>query len=286
MKLYLNAGFGEPLGHELLRTIADRGFAGIRQDIPTPNAVRPLINEIAMAGIHAILLVNGGKMDQPPEQVPGLAANVARLVRRLGIENRVAIEVGNEPDASPHYANNPERFAHLVHASHAKIRTESRWVQIITGGVTTTSNEALNYLAATVDFGIPEDCTIGYHSYRTTREPEWAHKGFPSREAEFATLKEIADRRPIANTEIGWHTAPSVIRYGCWGLRKKTVQFSDEQVADFAGREFYLNADAGAESLTWFQLNDGPDASSYEHRFGIRRQDGTWKPVADTLREL
>jgi hypothetical protein len=62
MRLYVNAGFGERLGVETLRTIGQRGYAGIRQDIPRGEVAEALVQEIAEAGLHPLLLVCGGKM--------------------------------------------------------------------------------------------------------------------------------------------------------------------------------------------------------------------------------
>lgn len=45
--------------------------------------------------------------------------------------------------------------------------------------------------------------------------------------------------------------------------------------------EWAINEAHGVAGMAYFQLNDGPDANAYEHRFGMRTIDGVWKPVAD-----
>ena len=104
-------------------------------------------------------------------------------------------------------------------------------------------------------------------------------KGFAARDAEFARLKELARHRPIYCTETGWHTAPSTVRTGWFGLFRRKVRFTDEQVADFFDREVTIHERNGAEVFAWFQLNDGPNPDDYEQTFGIRRLNGELKPV-------
>lgn len=286
MQLYLNAGFGEPLGVQFLKTLPRRGFVGIRQDIPNSAVAEPLLREIADAHLHPVLLIGGGKMNSSPSTIAMLAEYVALIAQRLGLTGRKpALEIGNEPDIAPGYADHPEQFAEAVCLAHERVQAVSDRFLVVTGGISTTGRANLDYLKRAIEYGLPEDVVIGYHTYRTTRQPQEPLKGFLSRDAEFAELKRIAGGREIWNTEIGWHTAQSTIRFGPMKMCKRKIQFSDEQVADFAEREVHLNAAYGSLGLVWFQLNDGP-TDNYEDRFGIRRLDGTWKPVADRLASL
>ncbi len=196
------------------------------------------------------------------------------------------IEIGNEPDIAFTYKSQPGLFAEAVRLSHEAIREVAPQAQVVVGGIAGTSRKGLAYLADAASAGFPNDCIIGYHTYRTTMEPESPLDDFPSRDAEFERLQGIAAGRAIWCTETGWHTAPSTVRFGPWGILRRTVQYTDAQVADFAEREVRINARQGALGLVWFQLNDGTDPSKYEHRFGIRTADGTWKPIADRLGAL
>lgn len=279
----------------MLQALKERGFAGIRQDISTAESAEGLCREIAEAGMQAILLVAGGKMTRngaaiAPDEVAGTAEHVARVANDLGLfdgDTPAAIEIGNEPDgAHATYLKSPATFARAIRLSFDRIRGVSAAAQVITGGITTTDRMRLDYLQSAVHAGIPDECIIGYHTYRTTVTPETAHPGFATRAAEFERLKHIAAGRRIWCTEGGWHTAPSTVKSGAFGLKKRRVQFTDEQVADFAARELRLNAEHGAEAFVWFQLNDGDNANAFEHRFGIRALNGSWKPVADRLTEL
>lgn len=291
MRIYVNAGFGELLGVDFLRELPRRGFVGIRQDMTDADQARVLCEEIVAAGIEAILLVAGGRMGSngrgtSPSEIAALAQRVATIGVELGLfasEHPSAIEIGNEPDGAFTYADRPELFAEAVRMSRDAVREVAPNVPVIVGGIKATSPEGLGYLARAAAAGLPEDCIVGYHTYRTTQEPEKPMRGFASREAEFQRLREIAGIRPIWCTETGWHTAPSIVPDGLWGLLKRRVQYSDTQVADFAEREIRINAANGALGFVWFQLNDGSDPKAYEHRFGLRHADGSWKPVAERI---
>lgn len=291
MRLFVNAGFGEPLGVEFLRTLAGHGLAGIRQDMPNPEAARRLCEEIAAAGIQAVLLVAGGQMGSngrhtPPAEISALARTVGAIGLELGLfagEFPSAIEIGNEPDNAFTYADRPEMFAEAVRQSHDAVRGVAPQAPLIIGGIKATSREGLGYLRRAVAAGLPQDCMVGYHTYRTTQQPEAPMPGFASRAAEFQLLRETAGPRPIWCTETGWHTAPSVVPSGLGGVLKRRVRYTDAQVADFAEREIRINREEGAVGFVWFQLNDGANPSAYEHRFGLRRADGSWKPVAERI---
>lgn len=100
---------------------------------------------------------------------------------------------------------------------------------------------------------------ISAHSYGP-----FPHDGFRSREDEVRQFKQLIDGKPYRITECGLASTEGV---------------SEEEQADFLIREFEFWTAQGAEAAYWFQLNDGP-TDHPEHRFGIRRFDGSWKPNA------
>jgi hypothetical protein len=189
MRLFVNAGFGEPLGVEFLRELPGRGFAGIRQDMLNPAAAYALCQEIAVAGIQAILLVGGGRMGlngraTPPVEIAAEARRVAAIGLKLGLfagDHPSAIEIGNEPDNGFTYADHPEMFAEAVRLSREAVREVAPGAPLIVGGIKATSREGLGYLARAAAAGLPDDCIVGYHTYRTTQEPETPMRGFASR---------------------------------------------------------------------------------------------------------
>lgn len=291
MRVYVNAGFGECLGAETLAWIRDHGFAGIRQEVFRGEDAEPIIREIADSGLEAILLLCGGHMERISFQhTVDLARHVAIVVRDVvGIDvGRIAVEIGNEPDlACEEYKRHPDEFAKLVREAAAAIWQETPAMTVIAGGVSNTHRDGLAYLEKASRAGFPPGCHIGYHSYHTTTPPEVPHPSFRSRQEEFDRLDDICAGRPKWCTEVGWHTYPSDVRVGVLRQRK-TVHFGDAQVADFTDRELRLQRAAGAVCAAVFQLNDAPvePPSSYEHRHGVRRQDGSAKPVAVRIRSI
>jgi hypothetical protein len=74
-------------------------------------------------------------------------------------------------------------------------------------------------------------------------------------------------------SEFGYHSAFE---------RGLTSPLSDEEVARCVIYEWEFWAAAGADFAVLYQLNDGPTTTALD-RYGIRRLDGTLKPVAGTV---
>ena len=297
MRLYLNAGFGDPIGDATLAEIRRLGFTGVRQDFQKPDDPfnddhkRRLAEELAASQAPAILLVIGGKMGRdgnilPLDEVARLCESAARIANAAGLFDfpvPAVIEIGNEPDIAYGYEPNPAAFAELMRVGTEAVHAVRGDISVVSGGIATTNQRGLRYLERAAEHGLPKDIAIGYHTYRTTVPPEKAHSGFRNRDAEMTRLKRVAAGRPIWCTEAGWHTAKS--QPSGWKFWKK-VQFTDAQVADFVEREAAFNAKHGAVAFTVFQLNDGPEQQAYEHRFGIRYLDGSYKPVAQRVEQM
>jgi hypothetical protein len=287
MKVYVNAGFGECLDSATLAWIRDHGFRGIRQEIFRGQDAEPIIRELFESDLEAILLLGGGKMERISfDHTVELARHVALVARDvIGIEPaRLAVEIGNEPDlAIDQYKRDPGEFARLVTACAAAIWQVVPSMSVLCGGVSNTHKDGLQYLERASRAGFPDGCQIGYHSYHTTVTPLTPHSGFRSRQEEFDQLNAICAGRPKWCTEVGWHTFPSDVRSG---ISRRRVQFNDEQVADFTEQELRLHRAAGSICAALFQLNDGEPALSHEHRYGMRRVDGTPKPVAARIHRI
>lgn len=292
MRLFLNAGFGEPIGVEALDLIRRLGFSGVRQDVVKGDVAEALCQELGASTLTPILLVGGGKMrvdrtdGASPEAIIELARHVAIQAERCGLFDRefpAAIELGNEPDTfdTQQYHNRPDLFARVVREGAAAIRQLSTRAVVVSGGVGNTSDFNLDYLSRAIAFGLPDDCAIGYHCYRTTATPGTPHKRFRSRDEEFTRLRQVVGSRPIWCTEVGWHTAPSTVKTG-W-FSKKKIRFSDEQVAAFFQEEADIHARNGAEVFAWFQHKDGTNPDAYEQAFGICRVAGDVKPVGQRV---
>jgi hypothetical protein len=290
LKLYLSAGFGDAIGAETLDWIRTLGFAGVRRDVRPDNA-GDFCGEFVGTSLSPLFLVAGGQMADDgeaigPAALAERAAQVASVVNDLGLfdTHGAAIELGNEPDiAVPLYQSEPGRFAEAVAEGARRIRDINLNATVVSGGIGNTNRRGLNYLRRAIERGIPEDVIIGYHAYHTTVPAQTPHEGFASRDDEFERLKSVTGSRRLWCTEVGWHTAPSWKPILWW---KRRVQFNDEQVAEFTDYEVRLHQRHGAEVYTVFQINDGPDADAYEHRFGIRRMNGELKPVGGRIRGL
>lgn len=272
MRVYINAGFGEPIGGESLRLFAALGFDGVRQDVPS-GRIRELVQEFAHAPLTPLFLVGGGKMTDPPEVTATVSWAVAACMQEC--EVRGAIEIGNEPDLT---GIPPESFAKLVTECARGIWAIEPAMPVIMGGIMSTNERGLKYLERALEAGVPPGVRVGYHTYRAGH-PDQPNPGFHNRAAEFHRLANLANGRPLWNTEIGWHTVPVRVPRAfpmCWLSR--TVRHSDEDVFKFLVRERELNKQAGAEVMTVYQANDGPNPNNPGDRFGIRYLDGKLKP--------
>ena len=79
-------------------------------------------------------------------------------------------------------------------------------------------------------------------------------------------LRAIVGTRRLACSEVGYSEAE-------WTAVEVACNMAFE-------RQFFT--DHGFDFVSGYQLNDGPEPDSPE-RYGFRRLDGTWKPVASTF---
>jgi hypothetical protein len=276
---YLNAGFGEPLSRDDLSLIKSLGYAGVRQDVPEVEVAAELVDNVLDEGMTGIFVV--------PVALESSCHDIAHAVARRAVERQqgalVMLEAGNEEDLSgKRWTRDPIGWARLVADvatiadSHSNIAPGGH-VRVVSGGVSSVSRQAMGWL----DRSRVRDLAVGvgYHQYRST-SPAAQLDGYRSREHEFATLREAAGDRPLWCTESGWHTAQR--KSGTWPFSRKWA-YTDTQVAEFLTAEIKINEEFGAECFVVYQLNDGPDPSNDQDRFGIRRTDGTLKPQARIL---
>ena len=272
----LAAGFGDPLGNDLHVLIASLGLFEVRQDVRLPGDARVLVNDFVDSPLAPIFVVGGGANDdlarKDPQAILLTCRAVAEEVRDQDLL-RVAIEIGNELDACSIYAKDPDQAGRLWQDAEAAIRTVRGDIMVVTGGVTNLSSTALSWLdrAMTAAPGLSTEAIIGFHSYR--ENPNTPKEKFKTRAAEMVELNRIGRGRDAWCTEVGYHTASG---RGCFG--RKTKGLTDQQVEEFCLSELSWFKQLGI-SLVWYQLNDGPKDMALD-RYGIRRTDGTFKPVA------
>lgn len=268
MKILVNAGFGNPIGPDLLAQLKSFGFHGCRQDILRPEDAKALVHEQLAAGMDGIYIVR----DALSARMTTIALQNAYLP---GI-----IELGNEEDSK----QTPKQYHRQFVEHYRAVREVSAQVPVFTAGITTTDRKRLDWLRDVYAQGIPADCGTAIHTYRQETPPGWAKPGFGSRAAEYEAVREIiGPSRRLILSEIGWHLAPFTVKKGWFGSEQKT--YTETQVADYLLEECRIASENGVESLTVFQITDGPDPNNYEHRFGLRRMDGTWRPTLTACME-
>jgi hypothetical protein len=285
IRIGLNAGFGDPLAGEFAG-IATHGFSVVRQDVyahQSSEDAAACVREFAGMPVTALFLIGGGKISHPngnrlePHELAPLVGLVVDTAAAAGVTG-YAIEIGNEPDiACPGYADHPEDFAEAIRQCLEAARAHQCPGPLITGGIANLNDRGLRYLSRMLKApSMPADgVTIGFHRYpEAGHGPLAPHDHFQSRDDEWAAFQQLVGTRPTACTEFGYHTAAS---------HPQTL--TDQNVAESVlwDLRFYDARQVGLACI--YQLNDGP-TDTWINRYGVRAQDGTWKPVAHAIQGL
>ena len=272
MRLFLNAGFGDPLPASDLDLIRSLGYEGIRQNVPTVESAAWLVGNALDKGA-AIFIIPVESADLCQD----IAHAVAERIKVIGGDDRAVIEVGNEEDLrGKRWHDDPFGWSLLVTDVLNIAREHRFWGPVVSGGISSVSRSALDWLKRSRVH--EREVCIGYHQYRST-SPQKALSGYSSRADEFKALKDIAGQ-DIWCTECGWSTAP---RTKGWWIFKKTWSYSDAEVASFLRYEIDLQDSFNSKAFVTYQLNDGPNPMNDQDRFGVRRTDGSLKPQASVL---
>lgn len=288
MLVGLNAGFGEPVAHEFAGLTA-LGFQVIRQDIRphfTDEHLAALVAEFVGVPLTPLFLLAGGHIDTPlgnrvePHEIAALGVRVVEETARQGLTD-YWLEVGNEPDlAHIDYRSRPGDFAVAVQQTFDAVRAAGFAGPVVSGGISNLSRASLTYLERMLVEGLPADVIVGFHRYPRGLTPENPQDGFDSRDAEWQELQRLANGRAVACTEVGHHTAPRT--YKLWGFIPLRKRVSDAEVAEHVIFDLQYFRSRGCLLTAVYQLNDGPDDVHLD-RYGIRRLDGTLKPVAGAI---
>lgn len=257
--------------------IGDLSFDGIRTDVRKPGDAPAIVSNVIAAGKDAIFIADHR---QGPTACLEIVTAIAAAIGPDARPNMLAVEVGNECDLPGPFERNPQGFGKMVANAAEIVRGMAPTTTVVSGGISHCGVEKLRWLNAAM-FYFPPDVAVGYHPYRDSG-PEKGRPDYSSREEEFFALAGIAGGRPVWATEIGWHTAP---RKKKGFLAHGHEWWTDEQVAKFLVEELRREMLFGAEVMAIFQIHDGPDGQQAEHRFGIRRTDGTLKPSAFAVKE-
>lgn len=277
MKAYLCTPDCGPLPLADWMMLSDLRFDGIRTDVRIDLGAPAIVANVAAAGRDAIFIADArGTVDQT------LAICVAIAKAAMGMGGGAALEVGNEPDRAGKWGKTPRDYGKLVAAAAELAWEQAPDLQVVSGGIATTSPDAIAWLAEAVRM-MPPEVRVGFHPYRhLSQPPGLARPGYTSREAEYRALRTAAQGRALWATEVGWHTAP---RGRAFPLCFTSTRWSDGEVAAFLREELRINAAQDVDVCCIYQLQDGPNAGDPEQCFGIRRITGQLKPSAYVVRE-
>lgn len=267
-RLYLHATFNEPIGPETCAQLKAFGWDGVRVDVqraPEPVALR-CANEALDAGLAACVVVADERQ--------------VALLRGCAPPDRLSFELRNEPDIE---GPSPLDYAHLMQRAAAEAGVTGH--RLYVGALSNPHGRGRDYWRRIESWvrDAPPHVGVSWHRYGAgTWQGEygetWArpHEGFATRDEELWWVHGTAGGRPLAITECGWSTAPR-----CWGwwIFKRCRRYSEADVWANLAAEISHWARADADFVTLYQLNDGPDDTRL-NRYGIRRADGSWKPLA------
>jgi hypothetical protein len=300
LRIFIVSGFAEPIGYQSLQWLKALGVSGIRQDIPWGAPVQyreRLIAEVAEAHMDAVWILGGGmsyaegKIGFLPDNWRPSTEELCKFARDFAMQlacypdMRSYIELGNETNLQQHGGplyKDPELFAKWLHYVPEEIWSANDSVEVISGGFCGLHKRSLKYFKRAFDtYFFPRKLIIGFHPYRTDKTFD---ESVEETVDAFVELRRIiGNDRPVAVTEIGWHTAPQKTN-ALLPCRRKEFRFSDDDVADFAESELRFWQRMGAKLLSWYQLNCGPNEFYGEDQFGIRDIDGRRKPVANAIK--
>jgi hypothetical protein len=128
--------------------------------------------------------------------------------------------------------------------------------------------------------GIPAGASVAVHRYPNGQSPSNPHEPFETRREEVAAVLSLVGTRDVWITETGRSEGPGWLRR--FFFQKIEFWLTEEQVADYMEAELRLWAEfPRVKAVVWYQLNSGADRRNELHNYGIRRVDGTFKPVAE-----
>jgi hypothetical protein len=244
----LQVGFGDPIG-PVLEDLRKIGFTIIRldlqeADLPTTTA---RAREVIDAGLQPLCIIR-------------------RAEQIAACPEGALIELGNEPDLA-HFGWTVESYRAAAAECVPLALAHQR--RLYLGAVSNLNARGFDFLRQLPWADYPPEICCSVHRYPEGDSPHTPHTGWPSRDAEVDTLKEIVGARPLAVTEVGYHDD----------------QWTEAEVADNMAWERQFFAAHGFEICSAYQINDGPPDGGPEAHYGFRRLDGHWKPVAFAFAE-
>lgn len=259
-RLGLHLGANHRMDRAVLAEVRAHDFTVARVEVMAvddPAERYGIVQDVLDADLAPVVIVRDGS------QVPSLPRGIN-------------VELRNEDDGDLA----PAAYAALVPAFVAECHAHDcrPWIGVISNldeNSLAWLQDVLRMLPPTGAFG------VSVHRYPNGRHAATPHRGFTSREAEVAVLRRIIGDCPFAVTEFGYSTAPQ--KHAGWrGWFGLTWRWSDADVATHTAYEWAFWARHGATFAIAYALNDGPGDGVLD-RYGYRRGDGRWKPVALTV---
>lgn len=293
MKLFVNAGFNEPL-HPAVAARCQSVARGIRTGLAVNDEhamVATLVEDTLKYFDEAIFIVGcwdvrqGGKLIQDRQanlepQAQHLANQCESLIAEWGARggdtSKLWIEIGNELDGS-YWKNDLEAFRRTAMTCYERVRSISDQVAFITGSTMNFNKEFAwkrgghEVLAELCRLSWPRDTIQGLHPYRG------GGRFWPSFDSEgeaLAELRRVLRGRKVAITEMGWASGTGHI---------------DEAIAEMMRAELAMWLEFGALCFVAYQAQDDVAPRNVgEGGFGVFANvvDGLKeKPVAKVLME-
>lgn len=263
----IQAGFGRILGAPVLNQLREFGYRLVRLDCQwnaLPSLDRPakaayakcLADEVLLAGMTPLIIID--RVEQ-----------VEWFQRKL-----VVLEAMNEPDLRQMSASAYGSFVVSV-----SLEANRLGLPLYVGSISNLNKRGFTFLRDIMPYVMGRAGVegISIHRYAAGRSPTHPHTGYDSRLNEVEELQKLLQGMPFGVSEFGYHTCRQ------WTWHIWPWRHSDEQVAAHVAWEHGFWREQGATFSVLYQVNDGP-AQTSEERYGIRRGDGSWKPVA-TVKE-
>lgn len=300
MKIFLNAGFGDPLDVATCALIKEMGFDGIRTDalycgphgqpprLIGPDTLAQTAASAAQAGLQVQWLIS-----RPLETGP---IDVAQAVARVEQLASIYGDVTHSFDVGMEFNHSKARFAPSVAVELINACVDAADDVPVSACLTNNmGKDALAFARQCFAEGLRCDA-IGLHPYKTTVkawEPARG-SGWTSRAEEWDVWQVLGAQQGVLlwAPEWGYHCGVSnVPAPGLMGKlgRKVKLSWTEEQQAEFTEFELFDQFERGVSMTGIFQLNDAADSATnpnHEAHYGVRRTDGSLKPIVASIQHV
>lgn len=275
----------QAIAPSLTSTITSFGFHGVRADVHPGDEQHHhdrrwrQLTAYRDTTAFFIALIGTGYIDLTHDQLVQKSEDYALKVRASNFpHNRIAIEIGNEPDlAVLRWKHYPVDMAKCFAECYDRIKQHLPNVPVLCPSISNLDRDSIAYLSVMERY-LPTDCAIAFHRYPNGPQVGIPHDGFSSRLEEVDRLQRIAGDREL------WHTE------GGWAEEDNHYTLTQEQVAELTVADYLFWRDQGVACWTSYQLNSArvlTTDTADERRlktYGYRDSENHWKRVAYAMR--